>query len=115
MWEAVVFISMTGRETWNIGRLVAGAPNGPTATYGFQNLEMVASLRWRPTTPRIPIPITANIVGNNAFGVPQSNINERVSSWDSRQLASRRPIRLAITSTTVCRLKCAVGSPTAYY
>ncbi len=62
----------------NIGQLVAGAPNGPTAASGFQNLEMVASsLPYNDAAN--PNPITANIVGNNAFGVPQSNINERVN------------------------------------
>jgi Carboxypeptidase regulatory-like domain len=61
----------------NVALLVAGAPNGPTAASGVQNLGMVSS-SLPYNDPANPAPITANIVGNNAFGVPQSNANERV-------------------------------------
>lgn len=61
----------------NVGQLVAGAPNGPTALSGSQNLEMVAaSLPYND--PGNLTPITTNVVGNTAFGVPMSNVNERV-------------------------------------
>src|ERR1700728_45762 len=62
----------------NVAQLVAGAPNGPTAASGFQNLEMVSS-SLPYNDPANPAPLTANVVGNNAFGVPESNDNERVN------------------------------------
>jgi hypothetical protein len=57
----------------NVARLVAGAPNGPTAASGPQNLEMVASsLPYNDAAN--PNPITTNEIGTFT-----TNINERVS------------------------------------
>ena len=64
----------------NVARLVAGAPNEPTlaAGSGPQNVEMIAaSLPYND--PANPAPITTNMVGSNAFGVPVANLNERVN------------------------------------
>ncbi|HXU21702.1 MAG TPA: carboxypeptidase regulatory-like domain-containing protein [Verrucomicrobiae bacterium] len=57
----------------NIGRLVAGAPNNPTAASGFQNMEMIAS-SLPYNDPANPTPITTNTIGTTT-----SNLNERVS------------------------------------
>ncbi len=57
----------------NVARLVAGAPNNPTAAAGPQNMEMIAaSLPYND--PANPNPIT-----NNTIGPFTSNANERVS------------------------------------
>jgi Carboxypeptidase regulatory-like domain/TonB dependent receptor len=57
----------------NVARLVAGAPNGPTAAAGGQNAEMVAaSLPYND--PSNPNPLTVNTIGNI-----EGNTNERVS------------------------------------
>jgi len=57
----------------NVGRLVAGAPNGPTAASGPQNLEMVAS--------SLPYndPANLNPITTNEIGTFTTNLNERVS------------------------------------
>jgi Carboxypeptidase regulatory-like domain len=57
----------------NVAQLVAGAPNGPTAASGQQNLEMVAS-SLPYNDPANPNPITTNTIGTFT-----SNVNERVS------------------------------------
>ena len=57
----------------NVARLVAGAPNNPTAASGPQNIEMIAaSLPYND--PGNLTPITTNTLGTFT-----SNINERVS------------------------------------
>lgn len=57
----------------NVARLVAGAPNDPTAASGPQNLEMVAaSLPYND--PANPYPVTENLIGTTT-----SNLNERVN------------------------------------
>lgn len=57
----------------NVARLVANAPNEPTALSGPQNLEMIApSLPYND--PLNPTPITTNVLGTLT-----SNINERVN------------------------------------
>jgi hypothetical protein len=62
----------------NVAQLVPGAPNNPTAASGPQNLEMVnGSLPYND--PANPTPLTSNVVGNSAFGLPMSNANERVN------------------------------------
>lgn len=57
----------------NVARLVAGAPNEPTAASGAQNLEMVAS-SLPYNDPGNATPITQNLQGTFT-----SNANERVS------------------------------------
>jgi hypothetical protein len=57
----------------NVGQLVAGAPNGPTAASGIQNMAMVnANLPYND--PANPTPITTNTLGTTT-----SNLNERVT------------------------------------
>ncbi len=61
----------------NVGQLVAGAPNGPTAASGHQNTEMVAaSLPYND--PANLTPETTNVTNCFPCGV-FSNINNRVS------------------------------------
>lgn len=57
----------------NTARLVAGAPNNPTAAAGPQNLEMIASsLPYNDAAN--PTPITTNTIGTFT-----TNVNERVN------------------------------------
>lgn len=57
----------------NVGRLVAGAPNNPTAASGVQNVNMIAS-SLPYNDPSNPNPITTNTLGTTT-----SNLNERVN------------------------------------